>query len=56
MRRPGLTVASSFASGRMCLTEHFFLSTGMACWPWDQPPGDQRPTLGPEGLDSARIS
>ena len=26
----------------------FFLSRGMGCWPWDHPPGDQCPALGPE--------
>ena len=26
-----------------------FLATGMGCWPWDHPPGNQCPTLGPEG-------
>ena len=27
---------------------NFFLSTCIGRWPWDHPPGDQCPTLGPE--------
>ena len=48
VRRPGLIVANSFVNGRQCLTEHGFPLPWHGVWPWDHPPGDQCPTLGPE--------
>ena len=49
MHRPGLAVANSFANIRKCITELIFPLTSMGCWPWDHPPGDQCPSLDPEG-------
>ena len=43
--QPGLNFANCFANGRKRLTDQFF-SSRLA---WVDPPGDQCPTLGPEG-------
>ena len=50
MCQPDLTFASCFANGRKChYNQTFSLSSGVGRWLWDHPPGDQCPTLGPEG-------
>ena len=46
MRRPSLIVLRERKSAS---PSTFSLSPGIGCWPWDYPPGDQCPTLGPEG-------
>ena len=48
--QPDLTVANFFANSRKRLTEHIFPSPlAWGFWLGDHPPGDQCPTMGPEG-------
>ena len=54
MRRPGLTVAKSFADSRKCLTEQLFSLHWHGLWALGSPAPGTMPHAGSRGLASAR--